>query len=65
MITRVKNQEFENAGRLEVALEEYLVRRGMLNVDEWLGRFPDCTTELLEFLNNQIHTVSSQHPFPS
>lgn len=55
MITRIKNQEFENAGRLEVALEEYLVRRGMLDVDEWLGRYPDCTTELLEFLNNQIH----------
>jgi len=55
MITRIKNQEFESAGRLEVALEEYLVRRGMLDVDEWLGRFPDCTTELLEFLNNQIH----------
>ena len=55
MITRIKNQEFESADRLEVALEEYLVRRGMLDVDEWLGRFPDCTTELLEFLNNQIH----------
>ena len=55
MITRIKNQELENAGRLEVALEEYLVRRGMLDVDEWLGRYPDCTTELLEFLNNQIH----------
>lgn len=55
MITRIKNQEFENAGRLEVALEEYLGQRGMLDVDEWLGRYPDCTTELLEFLNNQIH----------
>ena len=55
MITRIKNQDFESAGRLEVALEEYLVRRGMLDVDEWLGRYPDCTTELLEFLNNQIH----------
>ncbi len=57
MITRKTNQEFEPASRLEIALEEYLGRRGMLDVNEWLGRYPDCTAELLEFLNNQIHIV--------
>ena len=54
MITQKNGQKFERADRLESALEEYLVQRGMLDVDEWLGRYPDCTTELLEFLNNQI-----------
>ena len=39
--------------RLESAIEEFLTKRGMLDTDEWLSRFPDCTTELLEFMNNQ------------
>lgn len=55
MITPTKQQEPERTGRLELALQEYLVQRGRLNVDEWLGRYPDCTSELLDFLNNQIH----------
>ncbi len=55
MITHNGHSEFEHVSRLELALEEYLDRRGMLDVDEWLGRYPDCTTELLEFLSNQIH----------
>ena len=39
--------------RLESAIEEFLTKRGMLDTDEWLSRYPDCTTELLEFMNNQ------------
>ena len=55
MITPITQQEPERTSRLELALQEYLVQRGMLNVDEWLGRYPDCTTDLLDFLSNQIH----------
>ena len=55
MINKIDHSEFVRVSRLELALEEYLDRRGMLDVDEWLGRYPDCTTELLEFLNNQVH----------
>lgn len=39
--------------RVELAIEEYLNERGLLNTEEWLGRYPDCTLELLEFLGNQ------------
>lgn len=49
------NHRFEEPSldRLELAIEEYLNQRGMLDIDEWLSRYPDFTSELLEFLNNQ------------
>lgn len=40
-------------GRVELAIEEFLLKRGALDVDEWLSRYPDCTPDLLEFLQNQ------------
>lgn len=44
--------------RVELAIEEYLNQRGMINTEEWLGRYPDCTLELLEFLGNQSHLAA-------
>ena len=54
MIRKTSDPEVENNSRLELALEEFLSKRGVLDIDEWLSRYPDCTSELLEFLNNQV-----------
>ncbi|MBL8810679.1 MAG: protein kinase [Planctomycetaceae bacterium] len=40
-------------GRVELAIEEFLMKRGILDIDEWLSRYPDCTPDLLEFLQNE------------
>lgn len=49
----IKTSEETTPGRVELAIEEFLLKRGVLNVDEWLSRYPDHTPELLEFLQNQ------------
>ncbi len=39
--------------RLEAALEEFLLKRGMIDVSEWLHRYPDYMPELLQFLGDE------------
>lgn len=51
------------SSRVERAIEEYLNARGILDTDEWLSRFPDCTAELLEFLGNQSQISSLMAAF--
>ena len=51
MITHNGHSEFEHVSRLELALVEYLDRRGMLDVDEWLGRYPDQGVSVVVLCN--------------
>lgn len=54
MIQPIKQPSVDGSPeRVELAIEEYLNERGLINTEEWLGRYPDCTLELLEFLGNQ------------
>ncbi|MBL8819985.1 MAG: serine/threonine protein kinase [Planctomyces sp.] len=71
MISESRFDEVPIPGRIEEALEEFLQLRGMIDIDDWLHRYPDCMSELLEFLGNEaqftnlIGPMRSANPLPS